>query len=442
METDLSRRDLLKNGVAMAAGGVAAAGGAILAAPADAQVSASPTPPRPYRAWIRHGTTGGVQTVRPRAISGRQVLVRVEYCQADYSQVGIVLGSANRALPQIPGDSSIGRVEAIGADVRSLQVGDRVIIAVKSQCGRCHQCLRGRSDRCATTEGVRAVEVADLADGTPVTQQSSGGGKGGLAEVAIVYEDACVPVFSEVPSDQLAMLCCTGTTGLALAMTARPIDAGADVVVFGAGPVGLSAVQGARIQGANQIIVVEPIAARRQLALKLGATAAVDPNVDTATLLERLREMCKGPTDRIFAGGKGGGANRGPDFVIEAVGADYAPPKAEAGPDPTGILPLQQVWDLCPGGGHIVTSGVGYPQGAMLSLSPGQFTNGAKTIQGGQYGAAQSLRDVRRNIKLIEKGLFDAKSMISAVYPLDKVRDAHQAVVDRTVISALVSCQT
>ena len=74
------------------------------------------------------------------------------------------------------------------------------------------------------------------------------------------------------------MLTCVGGCGLGMTMTKCPVDVASDVVIFGAGPVGLSSVQGAKLKGATRIIVVEPIAYRRGLALKLGATAVVDPN--------------------------------------------------------------------------------------------------------------------------------------------------------------------
>ena len=91
---------------------------------------------------------------------------------------------------------------------------------------------------------------------------------------------------------------------------------------------------------------------------------ALDPNAEGAGLVEKIRELCKGPTNRRFAGGRAWGDDifavpRGPDFTIEAVGGDAFAPKAEAGPDPTGILPLQQAWEFTRAGGHIVTLGFG-----------------------------------------------------------------------------------
>ena len=89
--------------------------------------------------------------------------------------------------------------------------------------------------------------------------------------------------------------------GLASTMTYGRVEGGSDVVIFGAGPIGLAAVQGARAQAAGQIIVIEPVAYRRDKALEFGATTVFDPNDDTATLVQRIRELCYGPTDRLDA---------------------------------------------------------------------------------------------------------------------------------------------
>jgi threonine dehydrogenase-like Zn-dependent dehydrogenase len=101
----------------------------------------------------------------------------------------------------------------------------------------------------------------------------------------------------------------------------------------------------------------------RDLTLKVGATMVLDPNVEGKGLVNRIQELCKGPTDRRFAGGRAWdddlfAVGRGPDFTIEAVGGDSFPPKVEAGPDPTGILPLRQAWEFTRAGGHIHYVGI------------------------------------------------------------------------------------
>jgi len=115
-------------------------------------------------------------------------------------------------------------------------------------------------------------------------------GPAGSGEFIVSDEDWIVPLFTKVSPVESSVLACVGGTGLGLAMCRFPIEAGADVAIFGLGPIGISAAQGARIQGARTIIGVDPIKYRRDLALKLGATYVFDPNVDKGNdLLAKIR---------------------------------------------------------------------------------------------------------------------------------------------------------
>jgi S-(hydroxymethyl)glutathione dehydrogenase / alcohol dehydrogenase len=465
--TKPNRRSLLKTG--LAAGAAFAAQSTVSGQTATGQGSASANPAarqnpnyvgKKFRAWVSRGfgaNTTTLQELKLLPITGRQVLIRTEVTQCCYTMAGRMLGTQDPPDPNGPqaapvindprqpliqGHGGVGIVEAVGPDVRRVQVGDRVIVAVTPQCGVCYHCLRGRADRCQFLAGVRTVAVAEAVDGTKIYQA---GNIGGMADYMIPYEESVVPVFSNAPSVELAMLHCVGGCGLGTTMTLSPVEPGSDVVVFGGGPVGLSAVQGARIMGASNIILVEPIRARRELGLKIGATHAFDPNAEGNNLVPKIKDLCKGPTDRKFAGGRDWtlnaariGANIGPDLVVEAVGYDRAKPKLEAGPDPTGILPLQQVWQVCPTGGHICTTGVGFPPQATIAFPVNQWTNGSKTHHSSQYGGVNMMRDLPRQVRLIEKGLYDAKSLITSKYLIEKAMDAYHDVADRTTVTAMI----
>lgn len=423
MET---RRSLLRK--------AAATGAALQVNRASAQ---QPTR-RNFRAFVRYRNGASVEELTLLPIQPREVVVRTQASAVCYTIVSQVLSTNNAARPSIPNHSGMGIVEEVGPLVKRVQVGDRVIVPGTPQCGQCYHCLQGRADWCQFLSTAPAHPMAEMPDGTPVFE---GGALGGLSELMVVGEEYCCPVFTDVPSEQLCLLGDTAGTGLAAGFNLAPVFPGADVVVLGAGPVGLGAVQSARIAGAAQIIVVEPIRYRREMAVKLGATLALDPNAET-NLVERIRELCKGKTDRRFAGGRAWGDDlfavpRGPDFTIEAVGGDAFPPKVEAGPDPTGILPLQQAWEFTRAGGHIVT--LGFAQRGNVSFPASSFANRGRTIHAGQQGGMNMLRDLPRYVRLIEKGLFDAKSMVTATYPLDRVKEAVQAVAGRTTIGAVIT---
>jgi S-(hydroxymethyl)glutathione dehydrogenase/alcohol dehydrogenase len=464
-KSSVSRRNLLKK---------AAVGGAALAAQAGLtsaqQVNQAPAvitrtvAGRKFRAWVSTGygpSTTHFEDLTLLPIGGRQVLVRTEASQCCYTMTVRIFGTQDGGRPDplgpqapviindpeeptIQGHGGVGIVEAIGPEVRRVQVGDRVIVPVTPECGSCYNCLRGRADRCESFAGLngKTFAVGTRSNGTKVF---GGANIGGLSDVMVAYEESVIPVFTQVPSDELAMLHCVSGCGLGMTMTLAPVRPGSNVAIWGGGPVGMSAVQGARIMGATQIILVEPIRARRELALKLGATTVLDPNAEGNNLVPKIKDLCKGPTTRIWAGGRDDSRNRaqianniGPDFVIEAVGYDRSVPKVEAGPDPTGVLPLQQVWQATPAGGHFCTCGVGHPTQATIAIPTNQWTNGSKTHHSSQYGGTNSMRDMPQYVKLIESGKFDAKSMITLRQPLDKTLDAYREVIDRTTFCAMI----
>jgi S-(hydroxymethyl)glutathione dehydrogenase/alcohol dehydrogenase len=283
------------------------------------------------------------------------------------------------------------------------------------------------------------VAIADLRDGTPVYANSH---IGGLAELMVTFEEWVVPIFTKADSAQLGMVCsCVSVAGLG-ATTSQAlalVEPGSTVAVVGCGPLGLSAIQGARISGASTIIAIEPIRVRRDVALKVGATHALDPNVEGDKLVERVRELSRHPNNRLWAGGRDSGGllgGAGADFVIEAVGADQAPPKFEAGPDPTGILPMRQAYEMCAPGGHIVTTSL--PRG-VISLPAVLFSIGGRTHHAGQAGGASPMRDIPRFVEMLDKGQYDARSLATTVVPLDRMREAYEEVVYRTTVTAIMT---
>jgi S-(hydroxymethyl)glutathione dehydrogenase/alcohol dehydrogenase len=429
----LSRRSIVKRSAM-------AAGAAVLAAQtnrAPAQQTGTMAG-RKYRAFVRFNNGAAVEDLTLKAISPRQVVVRTEASQCCYSISGQALGTTPFTPARILGHGGVGIVEAVGSQVHRVQVGDRVIVANTPQCGQCYACLHGRPDRCqmGTFAGEPLAVKANLKDGTPVVEHNN---QGGFGELMIPYEEYCIPVFTSVPPVELAMLACVGACGLGTTINIAPVEVASDVCVLGCGPLGLSAIQGARIKGASRIIAVDPVKYRRELALKLGATIALDPNVEGKGLVEKIRELCKGPTDRKLSGGRNWTAannDRGPDFVIEASGGDQFVPKAEAGPDPTGILQLQQAWDMVSGTGHIVTVSVG--QKGNFSVPGGQWSNGHKNHHPGNMAGTHTMRDMPRFVRLIETGQFDAKSLVAATFPLNRTKEAFQVVADRSIIAAVI----
>jgi len=374
--------------------------------------------------------------------------VRTEATNLCYSNTGAVLGLAPNfggrlgTMALIQGHGGVGVVEVVGPDVRRVQVGDRVCVSGTPQCGACYQCLRGRADMCQFLgrQGPDdLVPIADMRDGTPVYANSH---IGGLAELMVTFEEWIVPVFTKATAADLGMVCsCVAVAGLG-ATTSQAIvlvEPGSIVAVVGCGPLGLSGVQGAKISGASTIIAIDPVRARRDVAMKVGATHTLDPNVEGDKLVERVRELSRGPNNRLWAGGRDSGGllgGAGADFVLEAVGADQAPPKVEAGPDPTGILPLRQAYEMCAPGGHIVTTSL--PRG-NLTLPAVLFTIGGRTHHAGQAGGASPMRDIPRFVELLDKRQYNAQALATSVVPIERMLEAYEDVVYRTTVTAIMT---
>ena len=451
-----SRRRALKSAAAAAIGGGAAAlfGGASPAAQGGAPAIVSNNQNgRKYRAFVKFGPEPpSVVELTARGLTGNQVLMRVDAAQTCASTIDQVLLDDARtggpgANPTVVGHGGIGIVEAVGPAVNSTRVGDRVILNLHGACGRCWNCLNMRSDKCRSGQGGAPVPFATLPDGRPVF-----GRTGAMAELAITGEEMVTTLFTDVPSPELAMLTCVGGCGLGMTMTNCAVEVASDVVIFGAGPVGLSAVMGAKVKGASRIIVIEPIPYRRELALKLGATDVVDPNQYTSrtpianpatngdrfrdALVEHLREMTRPRSDRPWSGG----GRNGPDHIIEAVGGDrWKPRRQPQGPDPTGITVLNQCWELCSSIGTLVTCSVGQPANAFVQLPASQWSDGAKHHWPGTGGGTNDRRDSPRHVRLIETGQINMKALVGGLYPLGQTKAAYEIIADRDVVATIVT---
>jgi S-(hydroxymethyl)glutathione dehydrogenase/alcohol dehydrogenase len=432
----MDRREALTGAVAAVAtlGAAAKAG----AAAGNKRAAQAASPGRTFQAWV-HGAELKIETLRLLPLGPRSVLVRPEAAQCSYTTAVEFLNPQPVDPPRIAGQGCVGHVEEIGSQVTRVKPGDRVIMTQSPQCGRCYNCLQDRADMCELKQ-TAMIPVAERADGTQVVAMDN---IGGYAELNVCYEDSLVRTASTLPASELVVLQATGSAGLAATITFVPVQAGKNVLVVGCGPLGLSAVQGARIMGAAQVIAIEPIAYRRELAAKLGATATFDPNAEGEHLAERVAELCHGTNDLVLGGGKDWTSPRrrplGADFVVEACGSNMLPPKAGAGPDPTGtnIKALQLAWQMTHATGHLVTTGL---YRGEISFPASDWTIRGRTHHAGQLGGGANIqRDIPRFIALMEKGLYEAKPLVTMTVGMAEIKDAFQAVADRTTMGAIVA---
>jgi len=280
--------------------------------------------------------------------------------------------------------------------------GQRVVVALTPVCGQCWFCLRQETHLCELGAEVTARPRAQRANGSTANAMS---GVGSFADVMTVDEASCIPVDTDLPSDQLALIGCGFTTGFGAALNTAPVGAGATVAVIGGGGVGTATIQGARVAGASRIIAVDPVALKREAALRFGATDVVDPN--TADPVEQVKALTGG---------------RGVDVAFEAVGAE--------------ALQLQAL-QMTRRGGTTVLVGIA-TRGSGLALPTLQMVMEDRTVKGSYYGSARVTRDFPRFIELIETGRVDLGGMVTKRFSLDEVNVALAAMRDGQVVRGVL----
>src|SRR2546425_9396780 len=200
----LSRRQILRSGAAALGGTGALFAGATSAAQNQGPAVLTGTQiGRTFRGLVRHDTTLDVQELRLLPIDPRQVVIRSLAVAPCYTIVRGALGTNPIRRAEVPNHCGFGVVEAVGAMVKRVQVGDRVVVAGTSQCGQCYQCLQGRPDYCQFTffsnaPGVEAFPpFAEMRDGTGVYAQA---GIGGVSEIITAVGEDCGAGFCDLPA--------------------------------------------------------------------------------------------------------------------------------------------------------------------------------------------------------------------------------------------------
>ena len=304
------------------------------------------------------------------ATPGRSdVVVQIEASGICHSDVSVLNGDLGVELPLVLGHEGAGRVVEVGADVTSVEPGDRVVLSAIPTCGRCYFCSRGEPYLCAQAAATWRSTFVEA--GTPIRGSS---GLGTFAETVIVSERSAVPVRTDLPAELLSLLGCAVVTGAGSALNLASIQPGDSVLIIGAGGIGLSAAQGARLKGACPLIVLDPVAGSRELAVRCGATHTFDPRADDVA--GAVAELTQGI---------------GVDVVFDCVGSSAT---------------LDQAWALSRRGGTVVEIGVPGPN-VTVNIPLAQIPLSGKHLIGCVYGGTPVFRDVPAYVALAESGKLD-----------------------------------
>jgi S-(hydroxymethyl)glutathione dehydrogenase/alcohol dehydrogenase len=363
-----------------------------------------------YRAAVLHAaqTPLTVETVIADELKRNEVLVRIKAAGLCHTDLEVITGSLRYPTPIVLGHEAAGVVEEIGPEANDVSVGDHVVLSWNPHCGHCFYCDRDLPILCETylAQGPKAVGFdgdsrARLADGRELKQLMF---IGGFGEYAVVADHQAIVVPKELPFDRACLIGCGVMTGVGAALNIARIAYGDTVMVIGCGAVGLSAVQGARLAGAGQIIAVDLDGDKLALAERVGATLRVDARNEDAVAIVKTR-----------TGG------RGVDVVLEAAGSGAGFRTAVEAVRPGGEV----IWL----GKIDVDNEVVFRWGSLMA---------ERRIRRSSYGGARPARDFPLLARAYLDGRLFLDELITRHIPLADINDGFAALNAGAAIRSVV----
>ncbi|GAA3140648.1 Zn-dependent alcohol dehydrogenase [Planomonospora alba] len=329
------------------------------------------------------------------------VRIKVRATGVCHSDLSVISGVLPMPLPVVPGHEGAGEVVEVGDQVTTVQPGDHVIINWNPACGSCPSCLVHQPYLCMTFLADSFVNARFRYGGdTPAFGMA---GCGTWCEEVVVPWQGAVKVDPELPFEVAALIGCGVTTGVGAVLNTAGVRPGSTVAVVGAGGIGLSIIQGARISGATTILAIDPIASKHELARKVGATHAITPD----ELPDALGTLTGG---------------QGFDYGFEAVGKSAA---------------IMTAWQATRRGGNTVVVGAG-AMDDTVPLTAFNLLFEGKNILSSLYGEADVRRDFPLFAELYKAGKLDLETMISARIRLADLNDAVAALRGGEVLRQVV----
>jgi S-(hydroxymethyl)glutathione dehydrogenase/alcohol dehydrogenase len=352
-----------------------------------------------------------IETVQLDGPKAGEVLVEIKatgICHTDeFTRSG---ADPEGLFPAILGHEGAGIVVEVGAGVTSVKKGDHVIPLYTPECRQCKSCLSRKTNLCTAIRATQGKGV--MPDGS--SRFSFKGkplyhymGCSTFANFTVLPEIAVAKIREDAPFDKVCYIGCGVTTGIGAVINTAKVEAGANVVIFGLGGIGLNVVQGARMVGANMIIGVDLNPAREALARKFGMTHFVNPKDVKGDLVPHLVELTKG----------------GADYSFECVG---------------NVELMRQALECCHRGwGVSVIIGVA-GSGQEIKTRPFQLVTG-RVWKGTAFGGARGRTDVPRIVDWYMDGKINIDDLITHVLPLDRINEGFDLMHEGKSIRAVVA---
>lgn len=319
-----------------------------------------------------------------------ELLVRVGAAGLCHSDLSVIDGSRPRVMPMMLGHEAAGSVVEVGAGVDDFAPGDHVVLAFVPSCGHCGPCRDGRAALCEP--GAAANAAGTLLSGAVRFHAAEGDdpfhhlGVSAFCDHIVVSANSAVPVDPELPFEIAALFGCAVLTGVGAAVNSARVRPGDSVAVFGLGGVGLAALLGALVAGAENVVAVDLVPEKLELARSLGAAHAVAAG-DGA--VEQVRELTAG----------------GADHAIETVG---------------NAAVLAEAYAATRRGGTTVTVGLPHPD-RRLDIQAVSLVAEERTLKGSYLGSCVPQRDIPRFAALHRAGRLPVERLLTAKLSLEEL---------------------
>ncbi len=361
-------------------------------------------------AW-QSGTPLTIETVQIAPPQAGEVLIEIKASGVCHTDAYTLSGEDPEGLfPAILGHEGAGVVVEVGKDVSSLKVGDRVIPLYTPECRQCKYCLSRKTNLCQAIRSTQGRGV--MPDGS--SRFSLDGkmihhymGTSTFANYTVLPEIAVAKIREDAPFEKVCYIGCGVTTGIGAVIYTAKVEPGANVVVFGLGGIGLNAIQGARLAGADMIIGVDINPAKKAIAEKFGMTHFVNPREVEGDLVPYLVDLTKG----------------GADYSFECIG---------------NVNIMRQALECChKGWGMSVIIGVA-GSGQEIRTRPFQLVTG-RIWTGSAFGGARGRTDVPKIVDWYMEGKINIDDLITHVMPIEQINDAfdlmHKGESIRSVVT-------
>ncbi|MFC5995194.1 NDMA-dependent alcohol dehydrogenase [Pseudonocardia hispaniensis] len=339
-----------------------------------------------------------------------EVLIKYVAAGLCHSDEHLRHGDIVPRFPIVGGHEGAGIIEEVGPGVTRLKPGDHVICSFLPVCGHCRFCASGMTNLC--DQGATILDGC-LPDGTYRFHSDAGEDLGGMcmlgtfSERATISQNSCIKVADDVPLNTAVLIGCGVPTGFGSAVHAAATEPGDTIAIYGVGGIGINAVQGAALAGAANVVAIDPLANKREMAERVGAT-------HSCATAEEAHELMQQLTHGV-----------GADKAIVTVGV-------------VDSAVVTNAFNAIRKGGTVVVTGLADPAKTTIELSGSVLTLFEKRIQGSLFGSGDPFKDIPRLVDMYQAGQLKLDELITNTYTLDQVNQGYDDLISGVNVRGVI----